>query len=147
MIREELKLLPGARVLVADHRAEDLQRIAGMLEAAGHEFFGAADGDEALRRVRADYPEVVVLGSNLPRLNGYQVCERIKSHPRTRTIPVVLMAPPDAEVKERGIAVGAEDFLSEPLHELEVLARLRSLVQCKRLNEQLEQTERVVYEL
>src|SRR5207249_1647443 len=97
---------------------------------AGHEFYGAIDGDEALRRVRVDYPEMVVLGVALPRLNGFQVCERIKAHPRTRTIPVVLMAPSESDMKSRGIAVGAEDFLGEPLHELEVLARVRSLVQC-----------------
>jgi cyclic di-GMP phosphodiesterase len=147
MIREELRLQPGARVLVADHRSADLALIGGILEGAGHEFFGAGDGEEALRRVRADFPEVVVLDVALPRLNGFQVCERIKSHPRTRLVPVLLMATPDSDVKARGIAVGADDFLAEPLHELEVLARVRSLVQCKRLNEQLDQTESVVYEL
>src|SRR5262245_43978206 len=109
MIREEMKLQPGARVLVADHRPEDLQLIGGILEEAGHEFFSAVDGEEALRRVRSDFPEVAVLSVELPRLNGFQICERIKSHPRTRTIPVLLVAPADAETKARGVTVGADD--------------------------------------
>ena len=52
-------------MLVAEHRTDDLELLGGMLEGAGHEFFAAADGDEALRRVRTDYPEVVVLGGGV----------------------------------------------------------------------------------
>jgi putative two-component system response regulator len=76
------------------------------------------------------------------------VCERLKAHPNTRTIPVVmLLDSPEEDAKLRGMAVGAEDFLARGCHPLELLARVKSLVQVKRLNEQLEHAESVVFEL
>jgi len=143
----ELKLTPGARVLIADE-ATAVARVGDFLTSAGHEPLAARDGEEALRLVREADPELALLGIALGRLNGYQVCERLKAHPQTRTIPVVMLldsAQEDARL--RGMAVGAEDFLARGCHPLELLARVKSLVQVKRLNEQLEHAESVVFEL
>jgi putative two-component system response regulator len=143
----ELTLAPGARVLIA---AEDacVTRLVECLTGAGHEPLAAHDGDEALRRVRQDDPELAILGTALGRLNGYQICERLKSHPTTCSIPVVLLA--DAagpETRERGRAVGAEDLLSVGFDPSDLLFRVGSLVQLRRLREQLCHTEKVLFDV
>jgi putative two-component system response regulator len=143
----ELGLTPGARVLIAGETT-CMARLSDFLASAGHEPMAAQDGEEVLRRVRNDDPELALLGIGLGRLNGYQVCERLKAHPHTRTIPVVLVLDaPDDEARQRGVAVGVEDFLTRGCDPLELLARVKSLVQVKRLNEQLEHAESVVYDL
>jgi putative two-component system response regulator len=134
-------------VLIADE-AGSAARVCQFLSAAGHEPLWAEDGDVALNRVRKDDPELALLGIDLGRLNGYQVCERLKAHPNTRTIPVVfLLDSADTDARHRGLAVGAEDFLVRSCDPLELLTRVKSLVQVKRLNEQIEHAESVVFDL
>jgi putative two-component system response regulator len=120
----------------------------GYLSAVGHDCLVAYDGEEALRRVRTDAPELLVLDVGMPRLNGFQVCERVKRHPATRQVPVILMLDEASmEEKLRGIEVGADDFLTRPFNKLELLTRVRSLVRVKRLNDQVDQSEAVIYDL
>jgi putative two-component system response regulator len=148
MTSEDLRLVPPARVLVAERSEPGARQVADYLEGVGHTVLMARDGEEALRRIRSDDPEVAILDIGIPRLNAYQLCERVKSHPTTRNIPVVMLVSPTAQdEKIRGLEVGAEDFLSRPVNKLELLARIKSLVKVKRLNDQVETTENVIYGL
>lgn len=148
MMSEELRLVPSARVLVAERSEPEALQVAKYLEEAGHTVLLAMDGEEALRRIRRDDPELVILDVRVPRLNAHQLCERLQAHPSTRSIPVVLIAAPDeSEERARGLAVGAVDFLSRPIDQLELLARVRSLVRAKRLSDQVETTETVIFDL
>jgi cyclic di-GMP phosphodiesterase len=148
MTCDDLRLIPGARVLVADDHEQHVELLDGYLTAVGHDCLHAYDGEEALRRLRSDAPELMVLDVGMPRLNGFQTCERIKRHPTLRQIPVVLMLDEGSmEEKLRGIEVGADDFLTKPFNKLELLTRVKSLVRVKRLNDQLDQTEAVIYNL
>lgn len=145
---DELRLVPGARVLVAERDEPSALRTAEYLEAVGHSAFIARDGEDALRILRGQDPELALLDVDIRRLNAYQLCERIKSHPSTRNIPIVLLVSPVAQdEKIRGLEVGAEDFLTRPLNKLELLARVKSLVKVKRLNDQVETTESVIFGL
>lgn len=146
MTTDDLTLTPGARVLVAERHEPNLRQITDYLETAGHFVLAARDGEEALRCVRQDDPEVALLDVTLPRLNAYQVCERIKTHPNTRSMPVIMLVTPHAmDEKIRALEVGAEDFLPRPFNKLELLARIKSLVRVKRLNDQVETAESVIY--
>src|SRR5436190_5499463 len=148
MTCDDLRLIPGARVLVADDHEQYVELLDGYLSAVGHDCLHAYDGEEALRRVRSDAPELLVLDVGMPRLNGFQVCERIKRHPTLRQVPVILMMDEGTmEEKLRGIEVGADDFLTKPFNKLELLTRVKSLVRGKRLNDQLDQSEAVIYNL
>jgi putative two-component system response regulator len=148
MTSDDLRLIPGARVLVADDHEQHVELMDSYLSAVGHDCLHAYDGEEALRRVRSDAPELLVLDVGMPRLNGFQVCERVKRHPTMRQIPVILMLDDGAmEEKLRGIEVGADDFLIKPFNKLELLTRVKSLVRVKRLNDQLDQSEAVIYTL
>ncbi|MBM3459387.1 MAG: HD domain-containing protein [Armatimonadetes bacterium] len=146
MTTEELRLTPGARVLIAERSEANARLLTEYLEAVGHSVVVAADGEDALRRIRAEDPEIALLDVEIPRLNAYQLCERVKSHPSTRNLPVILLVAPGAQDdKIRGLEVGAEDFLTRPVHKLELLARVKSLVKVKRLNDQVETTEGVIF--
>jgi len=148
MTSDDLRLVPGARVLVAERSEPAARQVADHLENAGYTVFVATDGEEALRRIRRDDPEVAILDVGIPRVNAFQLCERVKSHPSTRNLPVVMLVSPSAQdEKIRGLEVGAEDFLSRPVNKLELLARVRSLVKVKRLNDQVETTENVIFDL
>jgi cyclic di-GMP phosphodiesterase len=148
MKSDELGLSPGARVLVAERHETAARQVSDYLEAVGHTVLVASDGEEALRRIRQDDPEVAILDVSIPRLNAYQLCERVKTHPNTRNIPVIMLVSAAAQdEKIRGLEVGAEDFLCRPVNKLELLARVKSLVRVKRLNDQVETTENVIFGL
>ena len=89
MTSDDLRLIPGARVLVADDHERHVELLDGYLSAVGHDCLHAYDGEEALRRLRSDGPELLLLDVGMPRLNGYQVCERVKRHPPLRQVPVI----------------------------------------------------------
>jgi len=148
MTSDDLRLIPGARVLVADDHERHVELLDGYLTAVGHDCLHAYDGEEALRRLRSDAPELLLLDVGMPKLNGYQVCERVKRHPTLRQVPVILMLDEGAmEEKLRGIEVGADDFLTKPFNKLELLTRVKSLVRVKRLNDQIDQSEAALYQL
>lgn len=143
----EPTLTPGARVLIAADE-NCIGRLTTTLTDAGHEPITARDGDEALRCVRQDDPELAILGADLGRLNGYQLCERLKSHPTTCMIPVLLLTDGTRpELRERGFAVGAEDLLTAGFEPWDLLFRVRSLVQMRRLRDQLTHTEKVLFDV
>jgi putative two-component system response regulator len=146
MTRDDLGLVPAARVLVAERTEAAARQLAEYLEAVGHTVLIATDGEAALRSIRKDDPEIAILDVEIPRLNAFQLCERVKSHPSTRNIPVVMLVSPTAQdEKIRALEVGVEDFICRPVNKLELLARVKSLVKVKRLNDQVETTENVIF--
>src|SRR5437762_3588090 len=148
MTRDDLGLVPGARILVAERHEPAARQVGDYLQAVGHTVLVARDGEEALRIIRRDDPELAILDVGIPRLNAYQLCERVKTHPSTRGIPVMMLVSSTAQdEKIRGLEVGAEDFLSRPVNKLELLSRVKSLVRVKRLNDQVETTENVIFGL
>lgn len=148
MTSEEFQTVWGARILVAERSERSARQVADYLESAGYTVSMAFDGEDALRRIRRDDPEVAILDAGIPLLNAYQLCERVKAHPSTRSIPVVMVVSPTAqEEKLRGLEVGVEDFLTRPINKIELLARVKSLVKSKRLNDQVETTENVIFDL
>jgi putative two-component system response regulator len=148
MTSDDLRLVMGARVLVAEQEELSARQIADYLGTVGHFVSMAHDGEEALRLIRCDDPEVLLLDASLRRPNAFQICERLKSHPTTTNIPIVMLVNPTAQdEKIRGLEMGVEDFLHRPINKLELLARVRSLVRVKRLNDQVETTENVIFSL
>src|SRR5689334_18086056 len=111
MTSDDLRVAPGARILVAERSEQSARQIAEYLEPVGYSVLLALDGEEALRSIRRDDPELALLDVGIPRLNAYQLCERVKNHPSTANIPVVMLVSPSAQdEKIRGLEVGAEDF-------------------------------------
>ena len=105
-----------AHVLVVDDEPEIVKLIQKILEQRGHRVTIARDGHEALELVPRDRPDVVVLDLNLPRIDGFEVCRRLKANAATRPIPVVMMtaAYPTLDDAVKGLGLGADEYVVKP---------------------------------
>ena len=148
MSTEKLVAAKAPIVLVVDDVAANRDLLEGYLEDLGYDVRQARDGLEALDAVSAEEPDLVLLDIDMPRLDGITVCERLKSHPVRRLIPVVILtASNERETKLRGIAAGADDFLSKPFDPKELLLRTKVLLRDRALNKRLDATEGVLFAL
>ena len=94
----------------------------------------ASNGRAALRIADAELPDIILLDVMMPRMDGFEVCRRLKANPRTADIPVVMVtALSDTANRLRGLAAGADEFLTKPVNDLALFARVRSLVRLKRM--------------
>lgn len=138
----------GGRILVADDMPENIALVRRLTDAEGFDLVTAADGEAALEQVRLAPPDVILLDVNMPRLNGLEVCRRLKADPATRLIPVVLLtALAEIEDRVRGIEAGADDFINKPFVIAELKARIRSLMRLKRYTDELDSAESVILSL
>jgi putative two-component system response regulator len=139
---------PGARILIVEDTAPVARLLEQGLLAEGYCVEWAEDGLEALQRVAERPPDLVLLDVCLPRVRGDEVCRRLKSDPATRLIPVIMVtAEGELSNKLDAWEYGADDFLTKPFHLVEVTARCRSLLRIKRLVEERESAEAVVFAL
>jgi DNA-binding NarL/FixJ family response regulator len=122
-----------ARILIVDDEPLNVDYLEQELESLGFVTETAADGLEALERVAATPPDLVLLDVMMPGMDGISALRVLKGDPDTRLIPVVLMTALNAvEDRVRGIEAGADDFLSKPVDERELLARIRTALSLKR---------------
>lgn len=127
-----------ARVLVVDDTPQNVKLLADILGARGFVAITASNGEEALARVAGERPDIVLLDVMMPGLSGYDVCRRIRADPATALLPIVLVTSLDPhEERVKGIEAGADDFLSKPIHQAELLARVRSLLRIKALQDEV----------
>jgi DNA-binding NarL/FixJ family response regulator len=122
-----------ARILIVDDEPLNVDYLEQELECAGYVTASAANGAEALERVAADPPDLILLDVMMPELDGISALRILKGDPETRLIPVVLMtALNSVDDRVRGIEAGADDFLSKPVDDRELLARIRTALSMKR---------------
>lgn len=114
------------RLLLVDDNPTNLQVLFGALEQEGYELLIAQSGAEALQIAEAAQPRLILLDINMPGMDGYQTCERLKSNPQTRDAVVIfLSARGSVEDKVRGLELGAVDYIEKPFQFEEVVARVR----------------------
>jgi CheY-like chemotaxis protein/class 3 adenylate cyclase len=124
---------PPARILIVDDEPLNVDYLEQELEARGYRTESARNGLEALERVGADPPDLVLLDVMMPGMDGISALRVLKDDPETRLIPVVLMTALNAvEDRVRGIEAGADDFLTKPVDERELLARIKTALGLKR---------------
>lgn len=138
---------PG-RVLVVDDAELNRELIAAYLEQAGHTVLTATSGVEALLILERAQVDVMLLDVMMPQLDGYEVCARVRQNYQTRLLPVVMVTSLDDRADRiRAMEVGADDFLTKPVDQMELLARVRSLLRVKRLTDDLDSSESVIFAL
>ena len=131
---------PPAHILVVDDEPRNVRLMSMVLRAEGYQVSTAATGSDALALLQATSPDLIVLDVMMPGLSGYEVCRSIRAAEATRFLPVILVtALSESPDRVQGIEAGADDFISKPFNEVELRARVRSLLRIKALHDALEQ--------
>src|ERR1700720_4135947 len=135
-------------ILVADDQAANRELLEELLTAQGSKVITVPDGAPAVEELSKTQVDLVLLDVMMPRLNGFEACERIKNNPATCLISVVLItALSDKQDRIEGIKAGADDFLTRPVDRTELIARVRSLLKLKLRTDELERAESVLFTL
>ena len=135
-------------ILIADDQDPNRELMCELLSTQGFTVISVRDGAEAVEYLNTASVDLVLLDVMMPRLNGFEACQRIKGNPHTDLIPVILItALSDKQDRLEGIKVGADDFLSKPVDRTELLARVRSLLKLKHRTDELERAETVLFSL
>ena len=125
-------------VLVVDDEPRNVLLLHALLESRGYTVWTASDGEQGLTLAREQSPDVVLLDVMMPRLNGFDVCRRLKAEPETAMIPVLLVTSLDArEDRLQGIGAGANDFITKPIDSGELLLRVKNAVTTKQLHDEV----------
>ena len=121
------------RILVVDDEATMRRLLEKLLRMEGYEVVLAGSGEQALAELLRAGADTVLLDMRMPGMTGLDVCRQIRSNPRSLHTPVVFItAVNDRELRRKGMEAGADDFLSKPFDEVELLARIRNCVRVKR---------------
>ncbi len=132
----------SARILVVDDIEANRRLLQAKLEARYFDVLLAANGDEALEIVSAQDPDIILLDVMMPGLDGYEVCRRLKANPATMLIPVVMVtALSEPEHRIRGLEAGAEDFVTKPFNDFELMTRIEALMRYNAVAEELRERE------
>lgn len=128
----------SARILVVDDLAPNRHLLETKLRAEYYDVLSAASGEEALDKAAKEKLDLVLLDAMMPGMNGFEVCERLKADPNTWHIPVVMVtALEETSDRIRGLEAGADDFISKPVDDFNMMARVRSLLRLKMITDQL----------
>jgi putative two-component system response regulator len=140
--------LNSAKILVVDDHPSSRMAASALLAVEGYSVLEAENGPGAIDLVLAEDPDLILLDVMMPGMDGYEVCRRLKADEHTRLIPVVFVtALDDRQARLRGIEAGGDDFLTKPFDQLELSARVKSLVRQKQLNQDLDHAEKVLFSI
>lgn len=135
-------------ILVVDDEPANLDLLEGVLSPAGYTVRAASSGLSALQAVKEDLPDLILLDLMMPGMSGFEVCERLRAEERTARIPVIIVtALGRLGIKERVLALGADDYLTKPIQPDEVLARVEAMMRVRHLREDLDRTLAYLHEL
>lgn len=129
----------SCHILIVDDNPQNVELLEAYLSALRCRVSSASDGLEAISAVQQAPPDLILLDVMMPRMSGFEVCQRLKSDPATREIPVLMVtALNEVGDVERGAEAGTDDFLSKPFNKIELLTRVRTLLRLRLLKRELD---------
>ena len=121
------------QILLVDDEPNILLSLQFLMKRAGYQVITATDGEQALSQVEALTPDLILLDINMPKLNGYAVCERIRANPAWQHIRIVLLTAKGREVeKEKGLALGADAYITKPFSNQALIDKVQTLLSTER---------------
>ena len=126
------------RILVVDDNTQNLRLMEAMLTPLDYEVILAGDGEETLKKVQESPPDLILLDIMMPKINGFEVTRRLKQEEETKIIPIVMVVPlRKGEFKVQALEAGVDNFLTRPVSEIELRAKVRSLLKVKAYNDHM----------
>ena len=122
-------------ILAVDDQPQNLRLLDAVLSPHGYQVLTASSGEEAVEKLGQTVPDLVLLDIVMPGIDGYEVCKRIRGNPATEFLPVIMMTASGDQEKISAIQAGADDFVSKPFNQRELLARVASLARVKRYHD------------
>ena len=122
-------------VLAVDDQSVNLRLLDAVLTPRGHRVISASSGAEALALLETEDVDLVLSDVVMPEMDGYEVCRRIRSNPATEFLPVVMITASGSEQRLNALTAGADDFITKPFDQSELLARVASLARIKRYHD------------
>lgn len=127
-------------ILIVDDNPTNLSVLAYALKGAGFSIRIATDGQSAIEQIQDELPELILLDVQMPGIDGFETCKRLKANPTTQDIPIIFMtALADVKSKVKGLSLGAVDYITKPFEQEEVLVRVRIHLQLRHLTKTLQQ--------
>ena len=117
------------KILVVDDEPNIVLSLEFLMKQAGFQVRTASDGEAGLAAIAAEQPDLVLLDVMMPRKNGYEVCQAIRANPDWKAIRIIMLTAKGREVeREKGLALGADDYITKPFSTQEVVERVRELL-------------------
>jgi putative two-component system response regulator len=138
------------KILIVDDSADNIELISQILNSPTnpYEINSAKDGYQALERIKALTPDLIILDVVMPGIDGFEVCRQLKENPDTRLIPIVMITALGSQKDRiRGLEVGVDDFISKPFNIYELIARVKNLLNLRSYISELEHAEQVIFSL
>ena len=133
-------------ILVVDDEKDIVELVAYNLEREGYQIAKAYDGHQALRYIRENPPDLVILDLMLPGISGLEICRLIRKKPETEGLPIIMLtAKSDSVDKIMGLEIGADDYLTKPFNVRELLARVRAVLRRWEIRAELEDVDKVSF--
>jgi two-component system alkaline phosphatase synthesis response regulator PhoP len=142
------QFLPQSTVLIVDDNPQNVELLQAFLESLNVKIVTAIDGVDALEKVAAHNPDLILLDVMMPRMSGFQVCKKLKTDTKTKDIQILMVtALNELGDIEQASECGTDDFVSKPVNKFELVTRVKSLLRVRHLKSELERALTYLHEI